>query len=89
MHEHETQTELAGRLAAAHAQVVVGTRYAHYKQGTYVVLAVGLQEENTEVCVIYQAEYGEKLTWIRPLTSWLERVEVGSKTTLRFTKLEP
>ncbi len=87
MNEKETQSQLSARLAKANKQVVVGARYMHYKQLSYKVLAIALREEDNEPCVIYQAEYGDKLTWIRPVANWVEDVEVDGKTAQRFTKI--
>lgn len=78
---------LAKQLAKAAEQVQVGDRYAHYKQGTYKVIAVCLLEHSTEPCVVYQAEYGEKLVWVRPLASWLQEVKVAGEHVKRFAKL--
>lgn len=87
MHEKESQAQLSARIAEATKQVVVGARYMHYKQLCYKVIAVALREEDNEPCVIYQAEYGDKLTWIRPVANWVEDVEVDGRTTKRFTKI--
>ena len=50
------------------------------------MLALALREADNEPCVIYQAEYGGKLTWIRPVANWIEDVEVDGKTVKQFTK---
>lgn len=83
----ESQNELATRLAEAATKVQAGARYKHYKNLTYKVLLIALREEDCEPCVIYQAEYGERLTFIRPVTSWLESVEIDGRSTQRFTKI--
>ena len=87
MHEGESQAQLSERLAKASQQVTAGARYMHYKQRSYKVLSIALREEDNEPCVIYQAEYGDNLTWIRPVASWIEEVEVNGKKVNRFTKL--
>lgn len=87
MHKKESQAELAARLAKATQQVTVGARYMHYKQLSYKVLALALREEDNEPCVVYQAEYGAEVIWIRPVANWIERVEVAGKRVQRFTKL--
>lgn len=87
MHKKESQAQLVARLAEATQQVTVGACYMHYKQLCYKVLAVALREADNEPCVVYQAEYGAKATWIRPLTNWLETVEVGGKRIPRFSKV--
>jgi hypothetical protein len=87
MHEKESQTQLSIHLAKAAKQVSVGARYMHYEQLSYKVIAVALREEDNEPCVIYQAEYGDSVTWIRPVSSWVEEVEVDGKKVKRFTKI--
>jgi hypothetical protein len=87
MHEKETQAQLSTKLAKAVKQVTVGSRYMHYKQLSYKVLAIALREEDNEPCVIYQAGYGDGLTWIRPVANWVEDVEVGGRMVKRFTKV--
>lgn len=89
VHQKESQTNLSQKLAQAAGQVKVGARYMHYKQQSYVVLAIALREEDNEPCVIYKAEYGDNLTWIRPVANWLETVELDGKKVQRFTKISP
>ncbi len=87
MHDKEGQPQLSIRLAEAAKQVSVGARYLHYKQLSYKVIGIALREEDMEPCVIYQAEYDDKLTWIRPVSSWLEEIEVDGKKLKRFTQI--
>ena len=87
MHEQESQSQLSAKLAQAARQVTVGARYMHYKQLNYIVVALALREEDNEPCVVYRAEYGDNVTWIRPLSSWTQEVEVGGKKVPRFTKI--
>lgn len=82
-----SQKDLATKLQTASQQVVVGGRYRHYKGDYYKVLNLGFLEATMELCVVYQAEYGEKITFIRPLNVWLETVEVEDKQVPRFTKV--
>jgi hypothetical protein len=86
---HKEQLELKAELEQAQQQVEIGARYRHYKAASkiYIVLNLAFQEENNEICVIYQAEYEEHLTFIRPLASWIMTVEREGKTVPRFTKL--
>lgn len=84
----ESQSQLNARLAKAAQQVVVGARYKHYKQSTYKVLALALREEDNEPCVVYQAEYGDHITFIRPVANWFEEVEVDGITVKRFAIVE-
>lgn len=87
-HHKESQSQLNARLTQAAQQVVVGARYKHYKQPTYKVLALALREEDNEPCVVYQAEYGDHITFIRPVANWLEEVEVDGITVKRFAIVE-
>ncbi|HUB94153.1 MAG TPA: DUF1653 domain-containing protein [Verrucomicrobiae bacterium] len=85
---HQEQTVLAQQIDEATTKVTIGAKYWHYKDKSkiYDVLGLGFLEANDELCVIYQAQYGERLTFLRPLTSWLEQVEWEGKMVPRFTK---
>ena len=83
------QIELAKEVEDAKSKVTVGAEYWHYKgrNKVYKVTGLGFIEANNELCVIYQAQYGEKLTFLRPLSSWLENVEWEGETVPRFNKI--
>ena len=85
---HREQVELAKEIEDAKSKVAIGSKYWHYKgrDKVYEVIGLGFLEANDELCVIYQAQYGERLTFLRPLTIWLEQVEWEGKTVPRFTK---
>lgn len=86
---HKEQIELAKEVAAAEEKVTIGARYQHYKGADkiYEVLGLGFLEATNELCVIYKACYDQELTFLRPVTSWLEFVEWEGKTVPRFTKV--
>ncbi len=63
-------------------------KYQHYKGNFYQVIAVAKHSETLEDMVFYQALYGEKDFWVRPLKMFLEEVEVEGKKVLRFTFVE-
>ena len=84
---NETQNQLADRLIQAATQVQAGAQYEHYKKLIYKVLHVALREEDNEPVVVYQAQYGAHVIWVRPVKNWLEMVEVDGKTVPRFKKL--
>ncbi|MFW5719898.1 MAG: DUF1653 domain-containing protein [Candidatus Dojkabacteria bacterium] len=89
MSGHNTETDLESQLLKAGQVVYVGERYVHYKnpQKTYIVRAIGLDEQSETVSIVYQAEYGKKLTWIRPLDNFLEAVhDQDGKKVPRFKK---
>ena len=83
----KTQQELAALLIDAAIKVTVGARYEHYKKQTYTVVALALREEDCAPCVVYRAEYGDGVTFIRPVTNWLETVETDGKIVPRFAIL--
>jgi hypothetical protein len=87
MAHKESQTELSARLAKATAQVTAGARYMHYKQQSYKVIGLALLEATDEPCVIYQAEYGDHITFVRPVSSWVEEVEWEGKKVKRFMEI--
>ena len=86
---HVEQLVLAKQIEEAKKKVSIGADYQHYKgrEKVYKVLGFGFTEANDELCVIYQAQYGEKLTFLRPLTIWLERVEWEGRLVSRFSKI--
>ncbi len=88
--DHLDQDALAAAQNTAAQQVEVGARYAHYKHPNdqfYTVTGVGLLEANNEPAVIYKAEYGANITYIRPLAVWSEMVDVGGRQVPRFSKV--
>lgn len=74
---------------SAKTRVTVGAKYRHYKSADkiYEVTGLGFLEANDELCVIYQAQYGERLTFLRPLASWVELVEWEGVLASRFIKI--
>lgn len=86
---HQEQKTLAQELDAAKTKVIIGATYRHFKGADklYTVTGLGFVEANNELCVIYKAQYGEQLTFIRPLSIWTEHVEWEGKTVPRFTKI--
>ena len=77
MSERESQSQLTERLTKAASQVIVDARYMHYKQLSYKVTALALREEDNEACVVYRAEYGDSITFTRPVSSWTEQVDLN------------
>lgn len=79
--------ELLATLTGARTKIGVGDRYAHYKhpERTYRVVTVSLIEETLEPAVVYEAEYGEKLSFIRPLSNFLEMVTFEGESVPRFS----
>lgn len=57
---------------------VINGVYIHYKGGLYKVLSMATHSETNEPMVIYQSLlFGS--VYVRPLSSWNEKVKIGSK----------
>jgi hypothetical protein len=87
---HLTEAELLQKLQQAAEQVHIGARYRHYKDEThtYQVQGFAIIEATDEIGVVYKAEYGAGLTFVRSLVSWLDKVEWGGTDVHRFTLVE-
>ena len=70
-------------------RVTAGSMYAHYKHPDqrYKVMGLVILEATDEPGVIYQAQYGNNISFVRPLASWLETVLHNGKHVARFTKV--
>jgi len=62
-------------------------RYRHYKGNEYEVIGVARHSEDETELVVYRPLYGEKSLWVRPLTMFIETVEVEGLDTPRFKYL--
>ncbi|MBL7805122.1 MAG: DUF1653 domain-containing protein [Saprospiraceae bacterium] len=58
--------------------------YRHYKGKFYLVLGEARHSETEEQMVVYQALYGEKGWWVRPLDMFLEWVQTPDGAVRRF-----
>ena len=87
--EHKTHEQLQALLDEAAKVVEVGRTYYHYKKpdNHYLVERLVIREEVEDVAVIYKSLYGVGIVWDRPLSSWLESVEVDGKMVSRFVLL--
>lgn len=66
-------------------EVEVGGLYKHYKRGTnYRVLTIAKDHETWEPLVVYQALYGDRGMYVRPLSMFTERVRTGEGVVPRF-----
>ena len=63
--------------------------YQHYKGDKYRVIGVAKQSETLEGLVIYEALYENKTSklWTRPLSMFLEEIEVNGKKVPRFQRI--
>ena len=86
--EHKTHEQILEEIRQAKMKLDIGADYAHYKdpKKTYRVKEFGTLEADNELCVIYQAQYGPGLIFIRPLSEWLAKVEWEGNIVPRFVK---
>lgn len=68
--------------------IVPGKKYRHFKGNEYLVLYIAKHSETLEEYVVYQALYGERGVWVRPLDMFAERVERDGRSFFRFEECE-
>ncbi|MDD3887575.1 MAG: DUF1653 domain-containing protein [Patescibacteria group bacterium] len=59
-------------------------QYQHYKGKKYIVIGVAKNSETLEDLVIYQAQYGKKQIWARPIKMFLEKIVIKNNKFPRF-----
>ncbi|MEK7075174.1 MAG: DUF1653 domain-containing protein [Patescibacteria group bacterium] len=66
-----------------------GDKCYHYKHPDqlYQIVGVGFIERNGQPCVVYQAEYGDQLTWVRIDEEFFAKVDLEGTQVNRFTKV--
>lgn len=69
-------------------QIVVGGQYEHYKGHRYKVFALARHSETLEELVVYQALWGERGLWVRPLAMFVENVTIDGQVKPRFKLVE-
>lgn len=62
--------------------------YQHYKGQLYQVLHVARHSETEEALVVYQCLYGDYSMWVRPLSMFIEQVEIDGHWQARFQLLQ-
>ena len=87
---HKSQDELSQLRQDGGRKVEIGGVYRHYKSPDmmYVVKDIVIQESDNQPCVIYQALYGNKITFSRPLCVWLENVKTDTGIVPRFVRIQ-
>lgn len=68
--------------------LIEGAIYEHYKGKRYKILCTGRNSETLEESVVYQAEYGDNDVWIRPLSMFLENIDLDGKVQPRFKRIK-
>lgn len=69
-------------------KIKIGKKYRHFKGKEYLVLHVAKHSETLEEMVVYQALYGEKGIWVRPLEMFLGKKEVDGRLVNRFEEID-
>jgi len=59
-------------------------KYQHYKGNFYRVEGIATHSETEEKMVIYRPLYGEGALWVRPLSMFIESVNLDGKLIPRF-----
>jgi hypothetical protein len=65
-----------------------GSIYEHYKGKRYKILAVSRHSESLDECVVYQAQYGNRDVWVRPVAMFSETIEIEGRVVPRFKRVE-
>lgn len=83
---HQSSETLEQLVKTAQTKIQVNQIYQHYKDSTktYRIIAIALDEASESVSIVYQALYAPHLTWIRPITNFLEAVTWEGKPVTRF-----
>lgn len=68
-------------------QIKPGKKYRHFKGKEYLVLHIAKHSETLEDIVVYQALYGERGIWVRPLSMFLGKKDIGDKFVNRFEEI--
>lgn len=63
-------------------------KYRHYKGNEYQTHFIARQEDTHEEMVVYQDLSDREKVWCRPLTAFLEKVEVDGQIISRFQKID-
>ena len=56
-------------------EILVGRTYKHFKDKYYKVIALAEHTETGEMCVVYQALYGEGKIYVRPYDMFMSEVD--------------
>lgn len=84
-----SQEELSRALGDARDLVPLAARYTHFKDPLkeYEIVGHAILEATEEAAVIYQAQYGDRISFIRPLTDFLAIKETEAGPVARFVRV--
>ena len=67
--------QLKGRVFMAQENIHEGDFYKHFKGKLYQIKAIATNSEDESLMVVYQALYPPFKIWVRPLSSFLEKLD--------------
>ena len=70
-----SRIRIKGTMENTRTLPVPGDFYRHFKNRMYQIVAIAYHSETEEAMVVYQAQYGEKKVWVRPLAMFMEEVD--------------
>jgi cyclomaltodextrinase len=59
-------------------------KYRHFKGKEYEVIGLAKHSETLEDMVVYKDLYGEGLLWVRPVSMFIDQVQVDGQLVPRF-----
>jgi hypothetical protein len=62
--------------------------FEHYSGRRYEIVGVSRHSETLEEMVVYRALYGDRDMWVRPLSMFLESVEIKGVIQPRFRSVK-
>lgn len=71
-------------------EIQIGAVYEHYKGKQYRIVGVAKHSETLEELVVYKPLYENPTAdlWVRPLSMFLEQVNIEGKIIPRFRRIE-
>ncbi len=87
---NKSKDQLLKELDSLKTRIDEGDKCYHYKHPgqLYKIDGIGFIEKSGQPCVVYEAEYGDKLTWVRTESEFFAKVTLDNGTEVdRFTKV--
>ena len=84
MHEKQSFEALAAAIAAKHKDILPGSKWQHYKGGTYRVVRLAFQEDDMAIVVLYESIDYPAISFVRPFAKWFDQVEWNGEHVQRF-----
>lgn len=88
---HISEDTLLARLEKARHMIDFDTHYFHWKSPDkfYIIKDLALLEADEEPGVVYRAQYGRRLTWVRAISDFFsEQEKEDGKKTVKFKPIK-